>query len=67
MWLVGDFQVAFRLFQGKPLCKAIYLKISFIYIKILVHLHVSKTNFHMKGFALGLALKLRRKTTLKSP
>ena len=27
--------------------------------KMLVHLHVNKTNFHMKGFALGLALKLR--------
>ena len=28
-------------------------------------LHVSKTNFHMKGFALGLALKQRRKATRK--
>ena len=31
------------------------------------HLHVNKTNFHMKGFALGLALKQRRKATRKSP
>ena len=33
----------------------------------LVHLHVNKTNFHMKGFALGLALKQRPKATRKSP
>ena len=31
------------------------------------HLHVNKTNFHIKGFALVLALKQRRKTTRKSP
>ena len=30
-------------------------------------MHVNKTNFHMKGFALGLALKQRRKATRKSP
>ena len=35
--------------------------------QILVHLHVNKTSFHMKGFALGLALKQRRKATRKSP
>ena len=29
--------------------------------------HVNKTNFHMKGFALGLALKKRQKTTQKLP
>ena len=29
--------------------------ISFIHTQILVHLHVNKTNFRMKGFALGLA------------
>ena len=33
-----------------------YHKLNFIN-QILVHLHVNKTNFHMKGFALGLALK----------
>ena len=43
------------------------MEISFIQMQILVHLHVNKTNFHMKGFALGLALKLRRKATQKSP
>ena len=32
-------------------------KISFIHMEILVHLHVNKTNFHMKGFTLGLTLK----------
>ena len=30
-------------------------------------MHVNKTNFHMKGFALGLALKERRNATRKSP
>ena len=27
------------------------------------NLHVNKTNFHVKGFALGLTLKQRRKAT----
>ena len=31
------------------------------------NLHVNKTDFHMKGFALGLALKQRRNATRKSP
>ena len=31
------------------------------------NLHVNKTNFHMKGFALGLALTQRRNATWKSP
>ena len=31
------------------------------------NLCVNKTNFHMKGFALGLALKQRRNATQKSP
>ena len=43
------------------------MEISFIHTHILVHLHVNKTNFHRKGFALGLALKQRRKATRKSP
>ena len=30
------------------------------------NLHVCKTNFHMKGFALGFALKQMRKATQKS-
>ena len=47
--------------------EAFQMEISFIYTQILVHLHVNKTNFHMKGFALGLALKQRRKATRKSP
>ena len=44
-----------------------HMKISFIHTQSLVHLHVNKTSFHMKGFALGLALKQRRKATRKSP
>ena len=43
------------------------MEISFIHTQMLVHLHVNKTNFHMKGFALGLALKQRRKATRKKP
>ena len=31
------------------------------------NLRVNKTNFHVKGFALGLALKQRRNATRKSP
>ena len=31
------------------------------------NLHVNKSNFHVKGFALGLALKQRWKATRKSP
>ena len=42
------------------------MEINVIYTQI-VHLHVNKTNLHMKGFALGLALKQRRKETRKSP
>ena len=30
------------------------------------NLHVNKTNFHIKGFALGLTLRQRRKTAQKS-
>ena len=43
------------------------MEISLIHMQILVHLHVNKTNFHMKGFAIGLALKQRRNATRKSP
>ena len=43
------------------------MEISFVYMQILVHLHVNKTNFHMKGFAPEIALKQRRKATRKSP
>ena len=42
-------------------------KLSFIHTQIVTHLHVNKTNFHTKGFALGLALKQRRKVIRKSP
>ena len=31
------------------------------------NLRVNKTNFHMKGFALGLALKQRQKAIRKPP
>ena len=43
------------------------MEISFIHTQILVHLHVNKTDFHTKSFALGLALKQRWKAIRKSP
>ena len=43
------------------------MEVSFIHAQISFHLHVNKTNFHMKGFAPGPALKQRRKATRKSP
>ena len=49
---IGDFRIAFLL--------------CFKYRQIVVHLHVNKTNFHMKGFALR-ALKQRWKATRKLP
>ena len=39
---------------------------NFLHTQILVHLHAKyKTHFHMKGFALGLTLKQRRKASHK--
>ena len=43
------------------------MEISFIHTKNLVHLRVNRTKFHVKGFALGLAMKQSRKATKKSP
>ena len=43
------------------------MEISFIHMQIWVYLHVNKTNFHLKGFTLGLVLKERRKATQKWP
>ena len=55
------------LFQSESKCKAFHMEISFIHTQILVHLHVNKTNFHMKDFVLGLALKQKQNATRKSP
>ena len=55
------------LFQSESWCEAVHMEISFIHMQIWVHFHVNKTNFHMKGFALGLALVQRRNGTRKSP
>ena len=41
------------------------MEISFIHTEILVHVHVNKTIFHMKGFALGLALKDRQRKAMQ--
>ena len=43
------------------------MEISFIHMYMSQKLRMNKTNFHMKGFALRLALKLRRNATRKSP
>ena len=42
------------LFQSEAQCEAFDMEISFIHMQILVNLHVNKTDFHMKGFVLGL-------------
>ena len=61
-------ELSFTLFQCESACNSLSYGNLFIYMQILVHLHVNKTNFHMKGFTLGLALKQsRQKTTCKSP
>ena len=43
------------------------METSFIHMQMNQDMHVNKTDFHMKGFALGLTLKQRRKATRKSP
>ena len=55
------------LFQRESWCEAFHMEISIIQMQSFVHLHVNKTNFHMKTFTLGLTLKQRRKATRKSP
>ena len=43
------------------------MEISFIHRQMNQNLRVNKTNFQLKDFALGLALKQRQKATRKSP
>ena len=63
---VWDFSVVICLcFKAIIVQRLFHLEISFIHTQILVRLHVNKTNFHMKGFALRLALKQRQKATQK--
>ena len=62
---IGGFRLTFR-----PCVKAsdsvkLSYETNFIHPHILFHLPVNKTNFHINGFALGLALKQRRKATRK--
>ena len=65
--VIDDFLVAFRLcLKASPSAKPFIWKLV-LFTQILVHLHVNKTNFHMKGFVLGLALKQRQEATRKSP
>ena len=65
--VIGNFRVAFCLcFKASPSAKPFIWKLV-LFTQILVHLHVNKTNFHMKGFTLRLAFKQRRKATWKSP
>ena len=49
------------------LVRSLSYGISFIHTQISVHLHVNKTNFRMKGFTPGLALRRRWKATRKLP
>ena len=60
-----DFRVVLRLCFKESLSAKPYIEIFFIHLQILVHLHVNKTYFHMKGFALVIALKQKRKVTGK--
>ena len=62
---IGDLGVAFRLcFKASAIARRFSpMETSFINMPMLVHLHVNQTNFQMKDFALGLALKQRRKAT----
>ena len=55
------------LFQSESKCEAFHMEIYFIHMSMNQNFHVNKANFHMKGFALGLALKQRRNATRKSP
>ena len=47
-------------FQSESWCSSFHMQISF-------HSHANKTNFHMKGWASGLALKMRPKIIRKWP
>ena len=49
------------------LVRSLSYGISFIHTQISVHLHVNKTNFLMKDFTPGLALRRRWKATRKLP
>ena len=55
---IGDHRVVFLLcFKASSSAKPFLWKISFIQMEMNQNLRVYKTNFHMKGFALGFALK----------
>ena len=65
---IGDFRAAFRLgFKPSPTDEVFDMEISFIHMYMNPNLGVNRTNFHMNGFAIGLALKQRRKETRKLP
>ena len=62
---LGDFRVAFPLcFKASPSAKPFIWKVVKIHLN--QNLRANKTHFHMKGFALGLALEWRRIATRKS-
>ena len=52
-------------FQSESKCKTILMKMTFICMKM--KLHMCRTHFHMKGLALRLVLKQRHKRTQKWP
>ena len=53
------------LIQSESCCEAFHMEISFIHTQSLVHLHVNKTNFHVKGFALGTRFETEAKGNSK--
>ena len=63
-WKTAHFRVAFCLcFKTSPSAKPFIRK----WVDLQLNELVSKTHFHMKGFALGLVLKQRQKATRKWP
>ena len=55
----------FPLCQNQTLCATIHIEMRSAYMVLHVHFYTNPTHFHMKGFALGLVLKLRHKATQK--
>ena len=66
-WLFNRQFLTSSLFQSESQCEAFHMEIGFIHMYMNPNLHVNKSNFLMKDFGLGLALKQRQKTTRKSP
>ena len=67
-FLVCNFRVVFRLFQSESSAKPFIWKLGLFTRKFgFIYMWIKLSNFHMKSFLLGFALKKRRKTTWESP